>query len=782
MVYNKYLENDFTEKLQIVFDFIKKGINLKNILFIILSIFVSCQSYLGSFEPFSMVIFAVASVFNVPLILVLISSLIGFIINSATIFSIIKLLAFFILFTFITAIVNIEGVSKKYSVYIKLMVSFFIVEIISCIIGGTFVSSILSIIINALVLSVLYFVFVPGVSVLFNINKPYVYSKEESIAMVLVVAISMSIFKDVALTGFSIYNVIIAMIILIYGWKNGAVLGATAGLVVGLFLNGITDVSVSYIISLAVSGLISGIFGRFGKLPVVIAFILGNIYVAYLADFSELTLRLGEVLIASISLLFVPKVLELKLEKLFNKNSTLDTPYQNILDSASVTRQKIGAVSEVFDKLSDVVIKPTKEDLVETRAVIKKYIKDYIENQCFDCKDKRNCLDDEKLDVKVDNIALKLENNKKLDETMLDFKCDLPETMINDITEIYNSMKLMRILKQKEMENSQKLSNQYKEVSKILSTVAKNIKNDIKVSDKSLEKLRNELKFYGYIVYEEEFKKDGDNIEYTFVTDILTNIDMQKKQIIDIASSILEQPVAIKLILNSSKKEKSRIKIVSKPMYEVQIGISSGIKDKEEVSGDSYISMELEDLKHISVISDGAGYGKEAKRASNMVINMLEKLLASGFDKEKAIEIINSVVKINSDDTTFSTIDTSIVNLKTGETEFIKLGAAPTYVIDNNSIAVISTQNLPVGIIKDSDYIPICKTLTENSLIIQISDGVINDKMNINDNYFKNYLQSMDNKKSSKIIAEELKKLVLKENKNVLNDDFTIIVTKLIKA
>ena len=37
--------------------------------------------------------------------------------------------------------------------------------------------------------------------------------------------------------------------------------------------------------------------------------------------------------------------------------------------------------------------------------------------------------------------------------------------------------------------------------------------------------------------------------------------------------------------------------------------------------------MELEDLKHISVISDGAGYGKEAKRASNMVINMLEKLL-----------------------------------------------------------------------------------------------------------------------------------------------------------
>ncbi len=782
MIYNKYLENNFSEKVQMVFEFLKKGINVKNIIFIILSLLVSCEAFLGNVEPFSVVLFGVASVFNVPLILVLISSLVGFLFNGATAFMIIKLLAFFILFTFITALINIEGVSKKYGVYIKLMVSFIIVEVIASIIGQVFFSSIINILINLLILSVLYFVFVPGIALLININRPYISSKEESIAMISVIAIALSIFKNINITGFCIYNILIAILILIYGWKNGAILGATSGLVIGLLLTTISNISMSFVVSLALSGFLAGLFGRLGKVAVIIAFIIGNIYVAYVGDFSELTLRLSEMLIASISLLFMPKVVELKLDKLFNKNNTLEKPYENILDSASNTKQKIGAISEVFDNLSNVVVKTTKADLKETREVIKKYIKDYIENNCFECKAKRDCLDDKRLDITVDYIANKLENNEEINESMLDFKCDIKETMIKDINEIYNSMKLMRIIKQKEIENSEKLSNEYKEVSKILSTVAKNIKNDIKLQDKSLSLLRDELKFYGYIVYEEDFKKENDSIEYTFITDILTDIDNQKKQITEIASNILEQPVAIKLILNSSKNEKSKIKIVSKPMYEVQVGISSGVKNTEEISGDAYISMELQDLKHMCIISDGAGSGKEAARASGMVINMLEKLLDSGFDKEKSIEIINSVIKLNSDDTTFSTIDAMAFNLKNGETEFIKLGAAPTYIIENGKITIITTQNLPVGVITKNDYLPICKNFEDNAIIIQISDGVVNDKMDINNNFFKNYLLTLDTNKNSKSISEELRKLVIKENKNGLSDDFTIIVTKVIKS
>lgn len=783
MIYNKYLESGFGEKVSAIFDYIKKGINVPNIIFVIFSLCISSQSFMGSYEPFSIVLFGVASVFNIPLLLVLISSIIGMLFSSLATVTILKVVALFVVFSVITAFINIEGVSKKYGVFIKLIISFFLVEIVDAIISGVLFSSIITILTNAVIIAILFFIFVPGMAVILNIRKSYVYSKEESIAMITLIAILISVLKDVNVFGFSIYNILVMVLVLTYGWKNGAVLGTCSGLLIGLLLTGITDANMSLVVSMAISGGIAGILSRFGKIPIIIGFILGNVYVSYHSSgFSELTMRLSEMLIASISLLFMPKAIELKLDKLFNKNNTLNKSYNNILGSASNAKDKIGAMSEVFDSLADITIENTPEDLEETREVIKKYIEDYVENNCIDCKEKRNCLDNEKLKITVDYIAGKLENNETIEPSMLDFKCYISDDIIPDIIEIYNSMKLTRILKKQERENTQKLSKQYKEVSKILSTVAKNIKENAIVKDKSLIKLREELKFYGYIVYEDSWIKENENIEYTFVTDILTNIDSQKKQIIDIASNILEQTMTIKLIINSSKKEKSKIKLVSKPEYDVYTSIVSETKSGEEISGDSYLSMELEDLKHLNVISDGAGSGRNAAKSSTSIVSMLEKLLEGGFSEDKSIDIINSIIKLKAEDTNFSSLDAFIFDLKNANAEFIKFGAAPTYIVDEGKVITINTSSLPVGIVKETDYVPIGKKLKEGNIVVQISDGVVKEDMDINNNYFKDHLLTIDISKSSKAISDELLKYVLKENKGLLEDDVTIIVTKIVKS
>ena len=470
MIYNKYIESGVGEKVSIILEYIKKGINIPNIIFIIFSLLVSSQSFMGEYEPFSIVLFGLASVFNIPLLLVLISSLIGMIINGVTTFSLIKIVSLFIVFSLITALINIEGVSKKYSVFFKLISSFFIVEIVANIIGGTFISSILSVLTNSVIIAILFFVLVPGMAVLLNIRKSYIYSKEESIAFVVLLAIGLAAFKNLNIFNFSVYNIMVMVLVLVYGWKNGAILGTTSGLLIGLLLTGLTDANMSLVVSMAVSGGLAGLFSKFGKISIIIAFILGNIYISYYSSgFSELTIRLSEMLIASISLLFMPKSIELKLDKLFNKNNTLNKVYENVLGSANSAKEKIGALSEVFDSLSNIKLESTTEDLEETKEVIKKYIKDYVENNCIECKEKKECLNDKKIEDIAYRIANKLENNEKIDASLIDFKCYIPEDIIINIMEIYNSMKLTRLLKKREEENSIKLSNQYKEVSKILS-------------------------------------------------------------------------------------------------------------------------------------------------------------------------------------------------------------------------------------------------------------------------------------------------------------------------
>lgn len=770
------------EKITGVVNTTKKFVNIKNIIFIILSFAMSNTSFMGDSSPISLVLFGVASVFNVPLILVLISSIVGILIQSVSMTILVKLLSFFIIFTLITVIVNIEGVSKRFSVFIKFMISFSVVEVGYNLIQGSLITDLFTCLSNIVVAAILYFVFVSGIYVLTNISKGYVFSKEESIAMVIVVAIALSIFKNITIMQLSIFNILVLILVLIFGWKNGWVAGAATGLVLGLMLTFMSDINMTYVVTLAFSGFISGILSKVGKIGVVIGFIAGNLYIAYYANgFSELTMRVSELVIASVSLLFMPKVFETKLDRIFNKNKSLENPYQNMLDSSTSVKEKIGAMSDVFDSIASVVVDVSDEDKLETREVIKKYIENTVNEKCLGCDRRKNCLNDEKLNLVVDYISNKLENNEIIDEKMLDFNCELSKEFLRDIYEIYNSMKLMRILKEQERNNANKISNQYKEVSKILSNISKNIKSDLIKIDKKQEKLREELKFYGYLVYEDEYKEDDTGIEYTFVTNILNNIDKQKKEIISILSNILEKPMVIKLILNSSKKEKSKIKVVSTPEFNVQNSVISISKNGEEVSGDSYLIEELQDLKHISVISDGEGNGINASKSSKNVIDMLERLLSGGFDECGAIEIINSILKLKSDSQNSSTLDNMIIDLKTGYSQYIKLGAAPTYIIHEGKIVTINNMNIPVGVSDNPDYLPISRKLIDKDIVVQISDGVLHEGLDISNNYFTEYLKTIDVNKTAKQITDEIYRNVLRENKNILNDDVTIIVTKIIK-
>ena len=103
--------------------------------------------------------------------------------------------------------------------------------------------------------------------------------------------------------------------------------------------------------------------------------------------------------------------------------------------------------------------------------------------------------------------------------------------------------------------------------------------------------------------------------------------------------------------------------------------------------------------------------------------------------------------------------------------------------MQNGKITTITNTNIPLGLVKNSDYIPIAKKLEDGAIIVQITDGVVPDTMNTTDNFLTNYLKNLDlTTKNVRTIGDEIHKLVLKENKGILNDDITIIVSKIIKS
>ncbi|MEG2235324.1 MAG: hypothetical protein RR144_02665 [Clostridia bacterium] len=672
MVYNEYIERDIIENINDKSNFIKKKINLKIVVFIILTVILSMQSFSGGLNPFGFVMIGLASVFNVPLLLVFICSLIGMMIASFSINSIISLTLFFVIFTLFTVLINIEGISSKYITLIKLVISCSIVKIINLI----FLKDLTAIfsIYEILLVAILYIVFLSGIFVIVNCRKGYIFSEEENIAMLCIIAFLISSLNGINIYGISIMNVIGIMTVMIYGWKNGPILGSASGLIMGLVISAVGQVNPLYIVSLAFSSMIAGLLGKIGRIAVAIGFVLGCIVVNYLSgSFSYFSTTFIEVLIASIPLIFMPKRVQKGLDNFFNINGTLKPSYENLLDYGSDVKNRLNAVSGVFNSLSEVTFIETKEDKDETREVIKKYIEDYVSNNCIDCQNRHECVNKDTLEMSVDYISSKLENSEEINDSMLNIQCNESNNLIKNIKEIYNSMKVMRIIKRKEIENTKKLSKQYKEVSKIISDIAKNIKGVPAKFEKNIKKLREELKLQGFVIYEDDLIVDKNYIEYTFITDILMDIDKQKKEIIAAVSNILEKQMVVKLLLNISKTEKSKIKLVSMSKYGVQTSIAKESKTNETVSGDSYLCMDLETSKYMSAISDGAGSGIQAEKSSKTVINMLEKLLNGGFSESKAIEIVNSIIKMKEDENNFASLDIIIMDLEKAEAEYIKL-------------------------------------------------------------------------------------------------------------
>lgn len=781
MIYNNYVEGGILDNLLSKIKTLKEKIPFKFLFFVILTLIISSKSFVIDFMPFSYILFGVACVFDIPLIGVLIPAVISMFIQDVQTIEIIKLVSFFVSFTFTTSLLNIEGVSKKHAVFIKFIISYLIIDVIFNFIDAGMSLNIFETLGKLLILSAFYFVFVYGAKFALNISKKYVYSSEESISFVVMLAMILSVFSNVKVGMFSISNILLSALILIYGWKSNGIMASCAGIVSGLIYILMSDANLSLPISLAVTGLASGILSKFGKIPVIVAFILGNIYISYYVnEFSDINLRISEIIFSSVVLLFMPKKVERKLDNLFNKNNTIPKAYENILDSATKMKNQVGTIGKIFEELSQIDLERTKEDEIETREVIKKYIKEYVQNTNLDFLNSAECLNEEKLNLAVDYISTKLENGEDIDKEMLLFDFENKEELIDNIKEIYGSIKIMRLLKKKEKDNEVKLNTQYKEVSKILSKISQEKDNESQIIESKLqEKIRAELKFYGYMVYEDDFKQEDGNIEYIFVTDILNNIEKQKKQIISLISNVICQNVTIKLILNSSKTEKSKIKVVTIPKYIAKSLVIARKKDGEDVSGDSYLSMELSDLNKLNVLSDGAGSGINASKGSKAVINMLERLLEGGFEHEKAIEIINSVLKLKGNDTNFSTLDATVINLKNAIAQFIKIGAAPTYIIRNFKVTTVSDSNIPLGLINNTDYLPLVKKLQKNDVIIQLTDGVIKPDMDPSDNYLTRYFKNLDTTRSINVISDEIEKLILKENNNSFDDDCTVIVTKI---
>lgn len=216
--------------------------------------------------------------------------------------------------------------------------------------------------------------------------------------------------------------------------------------------------------------------------------------------------------------------------------------------------------------------------------------------------------------------------------------------------------------------------------------------------------------------------------------------------------------------------------------YTLEKVVLTRTKNKSEISGDNNTAIKLNDGKYMMAISDGMGSGMQANKSSKTVINMLKKLLTNGFDKEISIGLINSAVNLNSNEETYATIDISIIDLTSGNIEFIKNGACPTFIKSKNKVEAIKSISFPAGMLEKIDLVVYDKDLKKDDIVVMCSDGILesNTEYDNKEIWLKNLLENIETdniEKIANIIIQE----AIDNGLGVAKDDMTVIVAKLDK-
>ena len=795
-------------------EMLKNLTSFKNIIIYIISFMISTIGMGQEVSPFSIAIVGACLASGVPAIGVVLVGLIGNIIGAGTIGAlnyILIILMLLILLFIKPPRENDEYKNEKIQISGHIFFSVIFVMIAKLILTKFTIGDMLLHITLAIFSVVFYKIFVNSLIVIEEIAEKRAFSIEEVMGASLLLSIAVAALGDFSILGLSIRNIISILIVLVLGWRNGILVGTTAGVTIGITLGIIAQNEPLIVAVYAISGMFAGILNKFGKIGVIVGFIIGNGILIYASKGTTIDLVVfKEVLIASLGLLAIPKLAGIDIEGLVPEETFLPEFNNRRLTQSKETINQLNVVSETIKDMAETYNEEVKENQKQEmqeknkKTFIRELLNnlDGLEDNIFyeDMSSPeskivdelfKNLLDKQEIDkndlletfAKFNNYIVTFEN-EKLSKNM--------ETEINQIIKAvnyaYKTSKTDFIWEEKVRTNKKNVQAQLDGVSKAISSIAVKMEKNMKEEEEFVDvnkKAIVALEIKGIIVDEIEINKKDNR----FFIDVYLKEDSKITENTDIEKikKVLEKVLNEKLMINDSKTKKINkqgkrgFSYLSEDKYLLQIGQATKIKDNSPVSGDSILQIRLNDGKYLIALSDGMGSGPEARKSSQIAIKMLERLLMSGFDKDTSIDLINTTI-MNVNEEIFATLDIAIIDLYNGKIEFIKNGACPTYVKNNKKVQIIKSLSLPAGILENINLTTYDKDIENQDIIVLCSDGILDANVEYKNKelWVKYMLEDIEISNCQKI-ADIILNEAIDNNYGKAKDDMSIIVCKLIK-
>lgn len=286
------------------------------------------------------------------------------------------------------------------------------------------------------------------------------------------------------------------------------------------------------------------------------------------------------------------------------------------------------------------------------------------------------------------------------------------------------------------------------------------------------KKIKNELENIGIkVINIEKIKDYNKRLKINLKIKSSDRIEDRTKLIKKTISEILGETLEL-IEEKSNENNEKELVFTSKNKYKLEIRKYVYSKNENKTL---YVSdLILQDGKELLTIAEN----KKDKKNDKILINTIENLLNSGFNKDK-LKILNETIKLlNTKNKLNVNANLETFNLYSGEVEFVKSNSTPTYIYRKDEVTIIEQEETNT----ECEYY--LKQLNNDDILISFSEDAFYSNMvyKITKNWVKEVLKQAQTRS-----IDELMKIFQKEINenlryfNLKNQNIGILIAKISK-
>lgn len=633
-------------------------------------------------------------------------------------------------------------------------------------------------VLECMVALVMIYVFSTMIHMAITGTKRSLFTVEETICLALGALVFVCMFGPLNIKGIYIASVIAQLFVLCMAYIGGAALGAGVGLALGMALCFGIFAEVTMIGMMGIAGMLGGTLRKLKKPGVAFSYIL-TVLLFLIAFFNQAVwiLVLIETGLAVVLFVALPHKVLMLAGRYIDIKTRREFEYRmHTRRFKELTVGRLQEVSEVFLQTGDMFAKEA-EAKVNGNAQISGILSIVADSTCKDCVFRKSCWDKEFLNTYsvFNRLFVAFEKHGYLDESHIDTafakKCYNVKGILTTAQSMFASY-LLSLKWQKKIEQSRMITGkQLKGVAKVVADIGREVDTGFKFLESVEEKVAAALDAANYRVKEVCAESLAGGVAVGIKIKGGENESGRSLESVVSSACGVRMQKSSETLCGAGTYSMSRFEQAKR--YRVETGIAK--VTKEDVSGDSQVAVTLKDGRYLLMLCDGMGSGEAAHRESSAAVSLVENFFKAGFDDTVIFDTINRLLMLKGNDEVFTTVDLCVLDLKTGDVRFTKIGAETSYILSDEGVTTVTPGSLPMGIIDEVKPLSVKRTLVYGNLVVMMSDGVADELGDDDVQWFADIPQTDAQSAADAIIDKAL-------GGAPPRDDMTVMVTRLQKG